>query len=96
MRKHTHMRMEAKNIFPLHSIFKTQFAFYSVKEEAVDKHPEKRMKAAYEAFEKERLPQLKVEKSNMRLSQLKQIMKKEWMKHPDNPLNQRLAAMRAN
>ena len=48
------------------------------------------------AFEKERLPQLKAEKSNMRLSQLKQIMKKEWMKHPDNPLNQRLAAMRAN
>jgi len=69
-------------------------AALSVKEEAVDKHPEKRMKAAYEAFEKERLPQLKVEKSNMRLSQLKQIMKKEWMKHPDNPLNQRLAAMR--
>lgn len=71
-------------------------AALSVKEEVVDKHPEKRMKAAYEAFEKERLPQLKVEKSNMRLSQLKQIMKKEWMKHPDNPLNQRLAAMRAN
>ena len=65
-----------------------------MKEEAVDKHPEKRMKAAYEAFEKERLPQLKAEKSNMRLSQLKQMMKKEWMKHPDNPLNQRLAAMR--
>lgn len=72
-------------------------AALSVKDEvAVDKHPEKRMKAAYEAFEKERLPQLKAEKSNMRLSQLKQIMKKEWMKHPDNPLNQRLAAMRAN
>merc|ERR1712198_90905 len=69
-------------------------AALSVKEEAVDKHPEKRMKAAYEAFEKERLPQLKAEKSNMRLSQLKQMMKKEWMKHPDNPLNQRLAAMR--
>jgi len=69
-------------------------AALSVKEEAVDKHPEKRMKAAYEAFEKERLPQLKAENVNLRLSQLKQILRKEWMKSPENPLNQRLAAMR--
>merc|ERR1719228_2961172 len=35
----------------------------------VDKHPEKRMKAAYEEFEKGRLPALKAENNNMRLSQ---------------------------
>nr|ACO14907.1 Coiled-coil domain-containing protein 124 [Caligus clemensi] len=57
-----------------------------------DKHPEKRMKAAYEEFESERLPQLKTEFSNLRLSQLKQMLKKEWMKHPENPLNQRIKA----
>jgi len=63
---------------------------------AVDKHPEKRMKAAYEDFEKERLPQLKAENGNMRLSQLKQMLRKEWQKHPNNPLNVKLAAMAAD
>merc|ERR1719516_17896 len=60
---------------------------------AVDKHPEKRMKAAYEEFEKLRLPELKQEYGNMRLSQLKQMLRKEWQKHPNNPLNRQLAAM---
>ena len=55
---------------------------------AVDKHPEKRMKAAYEEFEKSRLPVLKVENPNLRLSQLKQLLRKEWMKSPQNPFNQ--------
>jgi len=58
---------------------------------AVDKHPEKRMKAAYEDFEKVRLPELKAEYNNLRLSQLKQMLKKEWQKHPDNPLIKQLA-----
>jgi len=55
---------------------------------AVEKHPEKRMKAAYEEFEKSRLPVLKVENPNLRLSQLKQLLRKEWMKSPQNPFNQ--------
>lgn len=53
----------------------------------VDQHPEKRMKAAYNAFEERELPQLKQENPNMRLSQLKQLLKKQWMKSPENPLN---------
>jgi hypothetical protein len=40
-----------------------------------------------------RLPQLKQENPNMRLSQLKQALRKEWMKSPDNPLNKQLAAL---
>ena len=60
---------------------------------SVDKHPEKRMKACYEEFESVRLPQLKTENPNLRLSQLKQMLRKEWQKHPDNPLNRKLAAM---
>ena len=55
---------------------------------AADKHPEKRMKAAYEDFEKSRLPALKLENPNLRLSQLKQLLRKEWMKSPQNPFNQ--------
>jgi len=62
---------------------------------AIDKHPEKKMKAAFEEFEKVRLPQLKSENPNMRLSQLKQMLHKEWQKHPDNPLIKHLASLQA-
>ncbi|XP_026816091.1 coiled-coil domain-containing protein 124 [Rhopalosiphum maidis] len=55
----------------------------------LDKHPEKRLKAAYTAFEAENLPRLRNENPSMRLSQVKQLMNKEWMKSPDNPINQR-------
>ncbi|XP_013924688.1 PREDICTED: coiled-coil domain-containing protein 124 [Thamnophis sirtalis] len=57
-----------------------------------DRHPERRMKAAFSAFEEETLPRLKQENPNMRLSQLKQLLKKEWMKAPENPMNQRHAS----
>ncbi|KAJ3599033.1 hypothetical protein NHX12_032996 [Muraenolepis orangiensis] len=61
--------------------------------EEVDRHPERRMKAALAAFEEAHMPRIKMENPNMRLSQLKQMLKKEWTKSPDNPMNQRLAAM---
>ena len=51
------------------------------------------MKAAFAAFEEANMPRLKMENPNMRLSQLKQMLKKEWTKSPENPLNQRLAAI---
>ena len=49
---------------------------------SVDRHPEKRMKNAFGEFENYRLPQLKAENPSMRLSQLKQMLRKEWQKHP--------------
>lgn len=60
--------------------------------EDLDRHPERRMKAAFAAYEEENMPRLKKENPNMRLSQLKQQLKKEWMKSPENPLNQRFAS----
>ncbi|CAG0897182.1 unnamed protein product [Cyprideis torosa] len=60
-----------------------------------DRHPERRLKAAYAAFEEKRLPQLKSEKPSMRLSQLKQLLRKEWMKSPENPLNQAVSSYNA-
>lgn len=60
----------------------------TVSEKKVDIHPEKRLKAAYAAFEERELPKLKSDHPNLRLSQLKQLLKKEWMKSPDNPMNQ--------
>lgn len=47
------------------------------------------MKAAYTEFEERELPRLKAENPNLRLSQLKQMLRKEWQKSPDNPLNMR-------
>ncbi|VDN56621.1 unnamed protein product [Dracunculus medinensis] len=54
-----------------------------------DRHPEKRMKAAYQDFEEKMLPRLKEEHPTFRLSQLRQLLKKDWQKSPENPLNQR-------
>ncbi|RWS28361.1 hypothetical protein B4U80_05736 [Leptotrombidium deliense] len=59
----------------------------SVNEGEIDRHPEKRMKAAYLEFEEKNLPLLKQQNPNMRLSQIKQMLKKDWMKSPDNPIN---------
>ncbi|XP_061593181.1 coiled-coil domain-containing protein 124 [Cololabis saira] len=57
----------------------------------LDRHPERRMKAAFAAYEEVNMPRIKMENPNMRLSQLKQHLKKEWVKAPENPLNQRFA-----
>ncbi|XP_033478044.1 coiled-coil domain-containing protein 124 [Epinephelus lanceolatus] len=67
-------------------------AVLSTGPEDVEHHPERRMKAAFAAYEEANMPRLKNENPNMRLSQLKQQLKKEWMKSPENPLNQRFAA----
>ncbi|KAI8907862.1 hypothetical protein EDD86DRAFT_208331 [Gorgonomyces haynaldii] len=54
----------------------------------LDRHPERRMKAAYAKFEQERMPTLKQENPSLRLTQLQQLLIKEWKKSPDNPMNQ--------
>lgn len=61
----------------------------NIKETEVDKHPEKRMKAAYKEFEENTLPIIKAENPKLKLSQLKQILQKEWQKSPQNPMNNR-------
>lgn len=67
-------------------------AVLSTGPEDVDHHPERRMKAAFAVYEEENMPRLKKDNPNMRLSQLKQLLKKEWMKSPENPLNQRFSS----
>lgn len=59
----------------------------SVKDTEDDRHPEKRMKAAYKEYEEAILPILKAENPSLKLSQLKQIIFKNWQKAPENPLN---------
>lgn len=59
-------------------------------EDGADKHPEKRLKAAYKAFETANMARIKAENPSMRLSQWKQLLWREWTKSPENPLNQRV------
>ncbi|VFQ69477.1 unnamed protein product [Cuscuta campestris] len=54
----------------------------------VDKHPEKRLKASFKAFEEYELPRLKADKPGLTHTQYKDMIWKLWKKSPDNPLNQ--------
>lgn len=55
---------------------------------SVDRHPERRFKAAYAAYEERRLPEIREEHKGLRLGQMKEIIKKEFEKSPENPFNQ--------
>eukprot|EP00270_Netrium_digitus_P021791 TRINITY_DN954_c0_g2_i1.p1 TRINITY_DN954_c0_g2~~TRINITY_DN954_c0_g2_i1.p1 ORF type:complete len:240 (+),score=96.19 TRINITY_DN954_c0_g2_i1:92-811(+) len=54
----------------------------------VDMHPEKRLKAAYKAFEEAQLTELRSERPGLTLTQYKELIWKAWKKSPQNPLNQ--------
>jgi len=54
----------------------------------VDRHPEKRLKASFKAYEEVELPRLKSEKPGLTHTQYKDLIWKMWKKSPDNPLNQ--------
>uniref|UniRef100_A0A6B2E8P9 Putative coiled-coil domain-containing protein n=1 Tax=Phlebotomus kandelakii TaxID=1109342 RepID=A0A6B2E8P9_9DIPT len=62
-------------------------AALSVKEDITDKHPEKRMKAAFKAFEEENMTRIKLDNPTMKMSQWKQLLFKEWTRSPQNPMN---------
>lgn len=55
--------------------------------EEVDKHPEKRMKAAFRAFEAANIARVKSENPSLKMSQWHQIIYKEWLKSDQNPIN---------
>ncbi|KAK3323486.1 hypothetical protein B0T19DRAFT_205647 [Cercophora scortea] len=56
----------------------------------IDRHPERRFKAAYAAFEERRLKEMDSDGSGqgLRQNQKKEKIKKEFERHPDNPFNQ--------
>jgi len=60
----------------------------SVLDDKADRHPEKRLKASYLAYEEKSLPLLREENPSLKLSQLKEMIWKSWQKAPENPLNQ--------
>ncbi|KAF2149317.1 DUF1014-domain-containing protein [Myriangium duriaei CBS 260.36] len=56
-------------------------------QDKIDRHPERRFKAAFAAYEERRLEEMKEEKGLRRDQKIAQI-RKEFEKHPDNPFNQ--------
>lgn len=54
----------------------------------IDRHPERRVKAAFAAYEERRLPELKKEQPGLRMQQMKNILFKEFQKSSENPMNQ--------
>ncbi|KAK9774798.1 hypothetical protein SCAR479_08618 [Seiridium cardinale] len=59
-------------------------------QDKIDKHPERRFKAAYAAYEERRLTEMESDGSGagLRLNQKKDRIRKEFEKSPDNPFNQ--------
>ncbi|KAL2818369.1 hypothetical protein BJX63DRAFT_72829 [Aspergillus granulosus] len=54
----------------------------------IDRHPERRFKAAYAAFEARRLPEIEAENPGLRRNQRVELVKKEFEKSEENPFNQ--------
>jgi hypothetical protein len=67
-------------------------------QEKLDRHPERRFKAAYAAFEERRLAEMDEDGSGkgLRRNQKIEQVRKEFEKHPDNPFNQARAAYNAS
>lgn len=55
---------------------------------AVERHPERRAKAAFAAYEAREMPILRLEHPGLRLSQLRERLHRMWLKAPENPFNQ--------
>jgi len=54
----------------------------------IEKHPERRFKAAYNAYVERELPNIRAEQPGLRLQQYKDLLYKQFQKSPDNPFNQ--------
>ncbi|KZO92400.1 DUF1014-domain-containing protein [Calocera viscosa TUFC12733] len=54
----------------------------------LEKHPERRFKAAFKEYEERMLPILREERPGLRLQQYKDLIFKQFQKAPENPFNQ--------
>lgn len=60
----------------------------AVSDREIDRHPERRFKAALAAYTEKRLPEVKSENPGLRKQQLEQLIYKEFQKSSENPFNQ--------
>ncbi|KAH9961097.1 hypothetical protein BC827DRAFT_1205169 [Russula dissimulans] len=54
----------------------------------IEKHPERRFKAAFNTFVDRELPNIRAEQPGLRLQQYKDLLFKQFQKSPENPFNQ--------
>ncbi|KAJ7491074.1 hypothetical protein FB451DRAFT_1124709 [Mycena latifolia] len=54
----------------------------------IERHPERRFKAAFEAYQERELPIARKEHPGLRLQQYKDMLFKQFQKAPENPFNQ--------
>ncbi|RPD55671.1 DUF1014-domain-containing protein [Lentinus tigrinus ALCF2SS1-7] len=54
----------------------------------IERHPERRVKAAFEAYKERELPKARAEHPGMRLQQYHDLLWKQFQKSPENPFNQ--------
>jgi len=54
----------------------------------IERHPERRFKAALEAYTERELPKAKEDHPGLRLNQYKDLLYKQFQKSPENPFNQ--------
>lgn len=71
---------------------KTDKASQGAKAAQLERHPERRFKAAFEAFKDREMARIKQERPGMRSQQYHDALYKEFQKHPDNPFNQQTIA----
>lgn len=58
----------------------------------IESHPERRVKAAFEAYLERELPNIKKEQPGLRLQQQRDLLYKQFRKSPENPFNQTTVA----
>ncbi|EMD34316.1 hypothetical protein CERSUDRAFT_117196 [Gelatoporia subvermispora B] len=54
----------------------------------LEQHPERRFKAAFEAYKERELPNIRTEHPGLRLQQYHELLYKQFQKSPENPFNQ--------
>ncbi|KAJ1999512.1 hypothetical protein H4R26_005030 [Coemansia thaxteri] len=61
----------------------------------IDRHPERRAKAAFRAYEEREIPRVREENPGLRLTQIRDLVWKAWQKAGENPFNQAQVAHNA-
>ncbi|CEH18377.1 Uncharacterized conserved protein [Ceraceosorus bombacis] len=67
---------------------RTDKAAVGAKAGAIERHPERRFKAAFEAYKEREMPRIRQERPGLRKNQYENELHDEFKKHPDNPFNQ--------
>ncbi|WOO82071.1 Coiled-coil domain-containing protein [Vanrija pseudolonga] len=75
---------------------KTDADAVGAKASLIERHPERRFKAAFKAYVEAEMPKLKEDHPGLRQNQMQEILYKQFQKSPDNPFNQVSVAYNAS